>query len=68
MNSQTRKHTVKCIMCNEEIKEPLSSHFVEAHITANLGHLEYGIVIEMPSAKVHDGWPTLVFDDNAEKH
>ncbi len=31
MNSQTRKYTVKCLMCNEEIKEPLSSYFADAY-------------------------------------
>ena len=68
MNGQTRKHTIKCLVCDEEIKEPLSSHFAETHITANPGHLEYRIVIEMPSAKVPDSKPTLVFDDGTEKH
>jgi hypothetical protein len=67
MNSQTRKHTVKCLMCDEEITEPLSPNFAEPHITANPGHLEYRIIIEMPSANVPDNKPTLVFDD-AERH
>jgi hypothetical protein len=55
-------------MCDEEITEPLSPYFAETHITANPGHLEYRIVIEMPSAKVPDSKPTLVFDDGTEKH
>ncbi len=63
MNSQTRKHTVKCLMCNEEIKEPLSSCFAETHITANPGHMEYRIIIEMPSAGVPDNESSLVFYD-----
>lgn len=67
MSGQTRKHTIKCLMCDEEIKEPLSSDFADSHITANPGHLEYRVVIEMSSAKVPDSKPTLVFDDNAEK-
>ncbi len=50
-------------MCNEEITEPLSSNFAEPHITANPGHLEYRIIIEMPSANVPDNEPTLVFDN-----
>ncbi len=68
MNSQTREHAIKCLMCDEGITEPLGSYFAESHLTANPGHLEYRIVIEMPSAQVPDSKPTLVFDDDAEKH
>ncbi len=68
MNRQTRKHTVKCLMCNEEITEPLGSYFAESHITSTPCHLEYGIIVEMPSANAPDNdKPTLVFDDS-EKH
>ena len=63
MNSQTRKHTIKCLMCNEEIKETLSSCFAETHLTANPGHLEYRIIVEMPSAEVPDNESSLVFYD-----
>ncbi len=63
MTSQTKKYTVKCLMCDEEITEPLSPNFAEPHITANPGHLEYRVIIEMPSANVPDAKPTLVFDD-----
>ncbi len=67
MNGQTRKHNIKCLTCDEEIKEPLSSYFAETHITANPGYVEYVIVIEMPSAKAPDSKPTMVFD-GAKKH
>ncbi len=68
MNRQTRKHTVKCLMCNEEITEPLGSYFAEPHITSTHCHLEYRIIVEMPSANAPDNdKPTLVFDDS-EKH
>jgi hypothetical protein len=50
-------------MCNEEIKEPFSSCFADTHITANPGHLEYRIIIEMPSADVPDNESSLVFYD-----
>ena len=63
MHSQTGKHTIKCLVCNEEIKETLSSCFAETHITANPGHLEYRIIIEMPSADVADNELSLVFCD-----
>lgn len=46
---------------------PLSPDFAEPHISANPGHLEYIIIVEMPSSIVPDNKPTLVFDD-AEKH
>lgn len=65
MNGQTRKHTIKCLTCDEEIKEPLSSYFAETHITANPGHLEYRIILEMPSANVPDNEPSLVFYDKS---
>ena len=52
-------------MCNEQIKEPLSSYFAETHITANPGHLEYRIIIEMPYANVPDNEPSLVFYDKS---
>lgn len=67
MNDQTRKHTIKCLTCDEEIKEPLGSYFAETHITCNPGHLEYRITVEMPFANIQDNEPTLVFD-KAEKH
>lgn len=69
MNSHAKKITVKCLMCDEEITEPIGSNFAEPHITANPGHLEYRIIIEMPYANVPDNHnkPTLVFD-NTEKH
>ncbi len=67
MNNQTKKITVKCLMCDEVITEPLSSKFAELHITTNPGHLEYRIIIEMPSTNIPDNKPALVFD-NAEKH
>jgi len=50
-------------MCNEVIKESLSSCFAETHITANPGHLEYRIIMEMPSADVPDNESFLVFYD-----
>ncbi len=68
MNGQTRKHVIKCLMCDEKITEPLSSDFADSHITANPGHQEYRTVIEIPSAKVPDSKPTLVFDEDTEKH
>ena len=52
-------------MCNEQIKEPLSLYFAETHITANPGHLEYRIIIEMPYANVPDNEPSLVFYDKS---
>ncbi len=68
MDRQTRKHTIKCLMCNEEIKEPLGSYFAEPHITSNPRHPEYRIIVEMPSANAQDNdKPTLVFD-NSKKH
>ncbi len=68
MYIQTRKYTIKCLMCNEEITEPLGSYFAEPHITAKPGHLEYRIIVEMPSANAPDNdEPTLVFGDS-EKH
>ncbi len=66
MNSQTKKITVKCLMCDEEITEPLSPSFAEQHIATNAGHLEYRITLEMPSSNVPDNQPTLVFDDKKE--
>ncbi len=54
-------------MCDEEIEEPLSPNFAEPHITANPGHLEYRVIVEMPSANVPNDQPTLVFDD-ANQH
>ena len=63
MHSQTNKHIIKCLMCNEEIKETLSSSFAQTHITANPGHLEYRIIMEMPSADVPDNESSLVFYD-----
>ncbi len=59
MNGQTRKHIIKCFMCNEEIKESLSSHFADLYNCLPC-HLECRIVIEMPSAKVPDTKPTVV--------
>ncbi len=52
MSGQTRKHTIKCLMCYEKITEPLGPDFAEPHITANPGHLEYRIIVEMPSSIV----------------
>ena len=66
MDSQTKKITVKCLMCDEEITEPLSSSFAELHIASNPGHLEYRVTLEMPSSNVPDNQPTLVFDDKKE--
>lgn len=65
MTCQTRKYFVKCLMCNQEIKEPLSSYFAESHITANPGHLEYRVIVEMPSANVPYDEPYLVFYDKS---
>ncbi len=67
MSGQTRKHTITCLMCDEGITDLSSPDFAEPHITANLGHLEYRIILEMPSSIVPCSKPTLVFDD-AEKH
>ncbi len=66
MNSQTKKITVKCLMCDEAITEPLSSSFAEQHIATKAGHLEYRVTIELPSSNVPDHQPTLVFDDKKE--
>jgi hypothetical protein len=55
-------------MCDEEITEPLSPYFADSHITSNPGHLEYRIIVELPSSNVPDNKPTLVFDGDAEKH
>jgi hypothetical protein len=54
-------------MCDEEITESLNSNFAEPHISANPGHLEYRIIVSMPSTNVPENKPTLVFDD-AEKN
>ena len=54
-------------MCDEEITEPLSPNFAAPHIKANPGHLEYWIIIEMPSENVPDNKSILVFDDG-ERH
>ncbi len=35
-----------------EKSEPSSPDFAEPHITANPGHLEYRIIVEMPSSIV----------------
>lgn len=67
MSGQTRKLTIRCLMCDEGITELSSPDFAEPNITANLGHLEYRIIVEMPSSIVQYSKPTLVFDD-AEKH
>jgi len=67
VNNQIKKYVVKCLMCDEEIEEPLSPNFAEPHITANPGHLEYRVIVEMPSANVPNNQPTLVFDD-ADQH
>ncbi len=65
MNNQTKRYVVKCLMCDEEITEPFSPDFADPHITANPGHLEYRIIVELPSSNVPNNKPTLVFDDNA---
>ncbi len=67
MDNQTKRYVVKCLMCDEEITEPLSSSFVGQHIAINAGHLEYRVTLEMPSSNVPDNKPTLVFDDKKEQ-
>jgi hypothetical protein len=64
VNSQIKKYVVKCLMCDEVIEEPLSPNFAEPHITTNPGHLEYRIIVEMPSTNAPKDQPTLVFDDD----
>ncbi len=37
-------------MCNEEIGYLSNTDFAEKHIATNPGHLEYRVVVEMPTS------------------
>ena len=54
-------------MCGEEITEPLGSNFAEKHIVANPGHLEYKVILEIPSSNIPANQPSLVFDDGDKR-
>jgi hypothetical protein len=66
MNDITKKYTVKCQVCGEEIGDTLKPDFAEQHINENPGHLEYRVVVEMISSAVPDNQPTLNQSDNLQ--
>jgi hypothetical protein len=50
VNNQSKKYRITCLMCNEEIGYLSNTDFAENHIVTNPGHLEYRVVVEMPTS------------------